>query len=58
MKEAHDLSVTEFAEIVNLRSETIRELIRHGKIKGFYKIGRQWRITLKTANRIRKLIEQ
>ncbi len=50
-----DLTINEAAEVLNIHSETMRELARTGQVVGIYKIGGRWRISQDALDVIRRI---
>lgn len=55
MIEHGDLKVTEFARIVQLHPESVRQMIRSGRFRFAYKIGHSWRIRKEAVDEVRGL---
>ena len=51
--EKSDLSMKEVASIVGMHIESIRSLVRQGKIPGVYKIGGRYRISQEALDKFR-----
>lgn len=50
-----DLTIEQLAEVTGKHPETLRRLARCGRLPGVYRLGRDWRITLEAAARLRNL---